>query len=202
MGSYKAVKRAIDFNFQRYTAINDEFNSQAERNKVFLEILKDTLDQIIKIDQIKGKLPKGDDFKFKVFMVSGSVLFECYDERLSKYIGDKNENTKSWQVGPRGKIRRKRRAVMTKQGWRMVDSKRSRYTRVPIYIKDKSGEMVWRMAPIKLGSGRSQRWVHPGINKNNFVDRAIDNAKKIFFTNPLARRRALGQIRGSVFSFS
>ena len=194
MGAYKAVKRKIEYPIS--SALSD-FASDAERDKTFLYILRETLAEVIKVDQVKGKLPRDKDFKFRAFMVDGSLLFESYDVVLNAYLGEGDrEKTGSWEVGPKGKVKRKRRAVQTKQGWRMVEGP-SRYARVPIRINDKSGKMVWRMAPLTLGNGATKRWVHPGINKTNFIDRAIDLAKQVFFSNQVARRRALSQVKGS-----
>lgn len=192
--SFKIIRKKIDF----YEVLLD-FENDAERDKTFLYILRDTLDQVISIDQVKGKLPRDKNFKFVTYMRDGTFLFESTDESLNAYLSDgRQQRTGSWEIGPKtGRVMRRRSAFKTKDGkWRMRDGP-TRMNRVPIRIKARDGRMIWRMAPLQIGDGKRKRWVHPGINKNNFIDRSIDLATKIFYTNPIARRRALGQVRGS-----
>ena len=175
-------------------------HSQSSSDKTFLYILRETLDQVISIDQVKWKLPRDKNFKFITYMRGGTFLFESSDESLNAYLSDgTGQRTGSWEIGPKtGRVMRRRRAFRDKKSgkWRMVDGP-NRMNRVPIRIKARDGRMIWRMAPLTLGQRKKKRWVHPGINKNNFIDRSIDLATRIFYTNPIARRKALGQVRGS-----
>jgi hypothetical protein len=193
--SYKIIRKKINF----YEVLLD-FENEAERDKTFLYILRETLDQVISIDQVKGKLPRDKNFKFVTYMRDGTFLFESSDESLNAYLSDGGgQRTGSWEIGPKtGRVMRRRRAFKDKKSgkWRMVDGP-TRMNRVPIRIKARDGRMIWRMAPLQIGEGKRKRWVHPGINKNNFIDRSIDLATRIFYTNPIARRKALGQVRGS-----
>jgi len=191
--SYKIIRKKIDF----YQVLLD-FENEAERDKTFLYILRETLDQVIRIDQVKGKLPS-KNFKFITYMRGGTFLFESSDESLNAYLSDgKRQRTGSWEIGPKtGRVMSRRRAFMNNKGeWRMRDGP-TRMNRVPIRIKARDGKMIWRMAPLQVGKGKRKRWVHPGINKNNFIDRSIDLATRIFYTNPVSRRKALSQVRGS-----
>lgn len=53
----------------------------------------------------------------------------------------------------------------------------SKKTRLPLIIplKTKSGEVIFRTAPLKMQNG----WIHPGIAKFTFARRAVEKGKKL-----------------------
>lgn len=122
-----------------------------------------------------GSKPVWESFYYEISGNSTVVVKSTFPRMEEMISGDKKPYRLTWLTQEYKKKHPSKFNVTPFERKRMRMGKKNRNKRMPLVVplKTARGEVVFRMAPLKM----SEAWVHPGIARFTFVERAVKKGK-------------------------